>query len=93
MTEHNVKAALSVTTFPFPIFRGLKVNQQGTLEMLWPEYEMTRSNDLPETYHDAGQFYWSKTVSFLQTPRMYTKDARPVVLPRCKIERRDTKTR
>jgi pseudaminic acid cytidylyltransferase len=90
MTEHNVNAAFSVTTFPFPIFRGLKVNQQGTLEMLWPEYEMTRSNDLPETYHDAGQFYWLKTVSFLQTPRMYTKDARPVVLPRHLVQDIDT---
>ena len=26
--------------------------------MLWPERFSTRSQDLPQVYHDAGQFYW-----------------------------------
>ena len=26
--------------------------------MFYPEHEQSRSQDLEEAYHDAGQFYW-----------------------------------
>ena len=28
--------------------------------MIFPNYARTRSQDLPKTYHDAGQWYWLK---------------------------------
>ena len=48
--------------------------------MFWPEHELTRSQDLPEAYHDAGQFYWgrgaslfmTKTSSFLRMPCLWS---------------------
>jgi CMP-N-acetylneuraminic acid synthetase len=49
--------------------------------MFWPEYELTRSNDLPAAYHDAGQFYWLTCATFLQDKKMYGRDALPVILP------------
>ena len=35
--------------------------------MLHPEHLLTRSQDLEETYHDAGQFYWVTCERFLQS--------------------------
>lgn len=90
MEETGASSVFSVTTFDFPIFRALKINDQGHLEMIWPEYELTRSNDLPEAYHDAGQFYWLKKDEFMRQKRIYTKDARPVVIPRKFVEDIDT---
>lgn len=83
-------SAFSVTTFPFPIFRGLKINDQGTLEMFWPEHGMTRSQDLPEAYHDAGQFYWLNVTKYLKVKHVYSEGAVPVILPRYLVQDVDT---
>ncbi len=90
MKGKKVSSVFSVTTFPFPIFRALKIEQDGHLAMFWPEYEMTRSNDLPEAYHDAGQFYWVHCEDFLREQKMYGRDALPVVLPRYLVQDIDT---
>ena len=90
LTERCVGSVFSVTTFPFPIFRGLRRAEDGTLSMFWPEHEMTRSNDLPEGYHDAGQFYWLEATRFLAEKRIYMPDALGVVLPRHLVQDIDT---
>jgi len=90
IVENNVASVFSVTTYAFPIFRSLKITDKGTLAMFWPEHEMTRSQDLPEAYHDAGQFYWLKVNSFLKSGKIYTSDAMPVILPRYLVQDIDT---
>jgi pseudaminic acid cytidylyltransferase len=90
IVKYNVTSVFSVTTFSFPIFRSLKITAKGTLAMFWPEHELTRSQDLPEAYHDAGQFYWLKIDSFLKSGKIYTPDARPVILPRHLVQDIDT---
>ena len=88
--DNNAATAFSVTTFPCSVFRALKVNEKGRLEMLWPEHRLTRSQDLPEAYHDAGQFYWVNAVRFLKNPLLYSDDAMPVILPRYLVQDIDT---
>ena len=83
-------AAFSVTTYAFPIFRAQKINKNGLLEMFWPEHELTRSNDLPDAYHDAGQFYWLDAQNFLREKRIYAKKSVPVILPRLLVQDIDT---
>jgi len=90
IVRYNVASVFSVTTFSFPIFRSLRITDQGTLAMFWPEHELTRSQDLPEAYHDAGQFYWLKVDAFLASGKMYTSDAMPVILPRYLVQDIDT---
>ena len=90
MRRAGCATVYSVTSFPFPIFRGLKINEDGSLAMFWPEHELTRSQDLPEAYHDAGQFYWVDCGRFLAEPRLYARDSRPVVLPRYLVHDIDT---
>ena len=58
--------------------------------MFWPEHECTRSNDLPEAYHDAGQFYWLDSKKFLKTKKVYSNDALPVIIPRFLVQDIDT---
>jgi len=82
-------SSFAVTSFPFPIFRGLRI-ENGCLSMFWPEHELTRSQDLPEAYHDAGQFYWFAVPPFLQSLKIYTEDARPIILPRKFVQDIDT---
>jgi pseudaminic acid cytidylyltransferase len=88
--EKKVTSVFSVTSFPFPIFRALKMTESGHLQMFWPEHELTRSQDLPHAYHDAGQFYWLETKTFLERQRIYASDAMPVILPRHLVQDIDT---
>lgn len=90
LVTRQVSSVFSVTTFPFPIFRALRIEDDGHLSMFWPEHELTRSNDLPEAFHDAGQFYWLFCETFLKTRRVYGSDALPVILPRYLVQDIDT---
>ncbi len=83
-------SAVSVTTFDFPILRGFKRCEDGSLAFNWPEYEYTRSQDLPEFYHDAGQFYWVKTLRFFESEHLIMPGTRPVLLPRKRVQDLDT---
>jgi len=88
--KHRAESALSVTTFPYPIFRGMKINDTGRLEMIWPEHFTSRSQDLPTAYHDAGQFYWAEVRRYLREKRFLSDDAVPVIVPRYLVQDIDT---
>ena len=70
---------IPVLRFSFPIQRAFRV-QQGELKMFQPEHMSTRSQDLEAAYHDAGQFYWARTASFLEQKTLYARKAAPLVL-------------
>lgn len=55
-----------VAKFNSPIWRSYKIENNGQLLFNFPENEKKRSQDLPDTFHDAGQFYWFKIPQFLQ---------------------------
>lgn len=83
LKRQGVSSVFSVTTFPASIFRALKVNEAGRLEMIWPENLTKRSQDFPEVFHDAGQFYWADAKAYLKIKRFYSMNSMPVIIPRC----------
>jgi pseudaminic acid cytidylyltransferase len=90
LKEKKAATAFSVSTYPFPIYRSLKINEDGRLQMICPDYMNVRSQDLSEAYHDAGQFYWADVKRYLIEKRFYSRDAIPVVLPRYLVQDIDT---
>jgi N-acylneuraminate cytidylyltransferase len=82
--------AFSVTSFSFPVQRAIRINEDGNVEALYPEMIATRSQDLEETYHDAGQFYWGRADAFLQNVVTFSPASLPVVLPRHLVQDIDT---
>jgi pseudaminic acid cytidylyltransferase len=80
----------SVTSYAFPIYRALKITDSGCVEMLWPENELKRSQDLPEAWHDAGQFYWGRRDAFLGQKSFFSAHSYPLVLPRHLVQDIDT---
>jgi N-acylneuraminate cytidylyltransferase len=79
----------SVTSYAFPIQRAIKITQQ-RIEMFYPEHLNTRSQDLEEAYHDAGQFYWGKAEAFKQLKPLFSEHASPFLLPRHLVQDIDT---
>ena len=51
----------TATSFPFPIQRAIRIDAKGGSAMFQPELFNTRSQDLEEAFHDAGQFYWARS--------------------------------
>ena len=57
LRNSNASFAFSVCSFPAPIQRALGITDDQRVEAKWPEHIFTRSQDLEECYHDAGQFW------------------------------------
>lgn len=86
----EVDYAFPVTSFPYPIQRGVKLRNDGRMEMFQPEHALTRSQDLEEAYHDAGQFYWGRRAAWLAEKTLIGPDAAPLVIPRHRVQDIDT---
>jgi N-acylneuraminate cytidylyltransferase len=64
-----------VAEFPSAIQRALKRNSDGVMQPFYPEFELTRSQDLEPAYYDAGQFYWGKKEAWLNNPKIHSSAA------------------
>jgi N-acylneuraminate cytidylyltransferase len=86
----NWQYVFSATTFGFPIFRAFQKTSEGRLEMVFPEHFTTRSQDLPETLHDAGQFYWGQPQAWLDQVKIFDIVSTVVMIPRWRVQDIDT---
>ncbi len=82
--------AFSVTSYAFPIQRAIRVRPDGRLGMFEPQHFNTRSQDLEEAYHDAGQFYWGRAEAWLDNRPLFSAGSVPVLLPRYRVQDIDT---
>ena len=80
----------TVTSFPFPIQRAVKIASDGSVSMFQPENFFARSQDLESAYHDAGQLYWATTNAVLQDFSAFSKIAKAQILPRHQVQDIDT---
>ena len=90
MQSTQADYCFTATSFAFPIQRAIKVTAENQVEMFYPEYLETRSQDLEDSYHDAGQFYWGKAEAFKQQKSIFSKSATPYILPRYLVQDIDT---
>lgn len=86
----SVSAVIPVLRFSYPIQRALYLNEEGKLNMIWPENMNTRSQDLPASYHDSGQFYWLKTKDFLNEKRFFMARVGAIELSAAQVQDIDT---
>ena len=82
--------AFSVTSYAFPIQRAIRITQEQRVAMFQPEHFSTRSQDLEEAWHDAGQFYWGQASAWLAHKPLFGQGAAPVPLPRHRVQDIDT---
>ena len=102
ITEENIKAAYSVlkestfdsvcpvVAFSYPILRSLCLSESKQLQMNWPEYRFTRSQDLQPAYHDSGTFYWIKTESLLKNKKLLSDNGTAIVMDEFHVQDIDT---
>lgn len=80
----------SCTSFAYPIQRALRMTENNAVEMICPEHRTTRSQDLEDAFHDAGQFYWGKADAFMRGLEVFAPNSLPWILPRHLVHDIDT---
>lgn len=90
LNRSKAEYAFAVTSYAFPIHRAIRITLDRRVAMFYPEHFNTRSQDLEDAFHDAGQFYWGRAASWLSAKPIFSKDAAPVHIPRHRVQDIDT---
>ena len=70
----------SATNYTYPIQRSFKIKKNNKIEMFYPKHYDSRSQDLEEAFHDAGQFYWGATDAWLKNKPLISKNSIPILI-------------
>jgi len=89
LEESGAKSLIPVAPFPSPIHRALVI-KNGFITRLYPQFEKFRSQDLPVTYLDVGQFYWFYIEHFLSHRTLITSSTLPFIVSTKKFQDIDT---
>ncbi len=102
VTAENLRAAgekiqsmpldfvFSATQYGFPIQRAIRLTADQRVVMFQPEHRLTRSQDLPPAYHDAGQFYWGRADAWRTKAPIFGEKSSVIVLPPEEVRDIDT---
>jgi len=72
LLKSDMDYSFPVTKFPSAIQRALKRTDEGKMQPFYPQYELTRTQDLEPAFHDAGQFYWGKAEAWLLNNKVHS---------------------
>ena len=86
----DIDYVFSITDFAFPIQRALKLGEKNQVSMFDAQYMSTRSQDLEEAFHDAGQFYWGRKEAWGQKKTIFSEHAVGFKIPRYRVQDIDT---
>ena len=88
--ESEADFVCSVTSYDYPIQRALSVDGTGFLRMIDDSQLSTRTQDLEEVWHDAGQFYFGFGSSWINATQIFSENTVPLVLKRSNVVDIDT---
>jgi N-acylneuraminate cytidylyltransferase len=80
LQKNNFDSVFPVMPFGFPIQRALKIGSDNKTTFFYPEFSLSRSQDLELSYHDAGQFYWMNTQKCLKTKKILTDNSGSIII-------------
>jgi N-acylneuraminate cytidylyltransferase len=80
LKTRNYSTVFPVVAFDYPIQRSLQIDENGKVEMVWPEFLMSRSQDLTKRYHDTGMFYWFSTQQILVDKKLFGDNSGALVI-------------
>jgi N-acylneuraminate cytidylyltransferase len=79
MINNEFETVFPIVPYSTKIQRALKILGD-KIEMFYPDFEQTRSQDLELAYYDSGQFYWIRNHLFLINKKIYTQKSGAIVL-------------
>lgn len=92
LRKGDFDSVFPVVAFSYPVWRGLRFSKNGKAEMLWPEHLNSRSQDLEEVFHDAGQWYWFLPEALKNKQRLFTDNSATIVVDALQVQDIDNLT-
>ena len=74
-----------IVQFSFPIQRAFQL-KNNKVSFINSAHALTRSQDLEPAFHDAGQFYFSRTEAFLKNKTLISENTGGIVLPEWQVQ-------
>lgn len=91
LTKNNKKTVFPIIEFSFPIQRALKL-EDSNLSFDQPEFALSRSQDLPKRYHDAGQFYFFRVKTLMEEQKIIGDSVGAIVISEMDAQDIDNET-
>jgi N-acylneuraminate cytidylyltransferase len=89
--KSRADSTFPVVKYSYPPQRALRLDGWGTgIEMIHPENYESRSQDLDPIYHDAGQFYWLRTLALAEQQKLFMKRSTPLIYSELEVQDIDT---
>lgn len=79
LQENKFDSVFPIMPYGFPIQRALR-KEEDKVSFFYPQFSLSRSQDLEKSYHDAGQFYWMNTAECMEKKQILTKNSGSIVL-------------
>ena len=79
MKLNNFDTVFPVAKYGNQIQRALRLNDN-RIEMFYPQFQTTRSQDLEIAFYDPGQFYWSQTDQLMRGRQLYSRNSGFIII-------------
>jgi len=84
MQKNNSDFVYPVAEYVHPTQRAMRQLKSGQMEFIDSKNELSRTQDLEVTFHDAGQFYWGKASAWIAHKKMHS-DGVGMVIPNWRV--------
>lgn len=88
LINDNMDTVLPLVKYSTPIQRSFQL-VSSRVESLYPEYELTRSQDLPGAYYDPGQFYWMNIEKLFNNQKIISGNTGYIILDEMQVQDMD----
>lgn len=85
LERKKAQQVMPIVAYSFPPQRCNVINDSGEVEYRFPENRLTRSQDLENWYHDAGQFYAFNIEKFIETEGVCTQIL-PIIVSELEVQ-------
>ena len=79
MKLSNFDTVFQVVKYGNQIQRALRLNDN-RIEMFYPQFQSTRSQDLETAFYDPGQFYWAQTEQLMNGGSLFLRNSGYIVV-------------
>lgn len=90
-SKSDADTLIPVVAFSYPPQRAMVI-QEGRLIFKYPKYLDSRSQDLQQHYHDAGQFYFFRTKAFCYNQKLMVGNILPYLISEMEVQDIDNET-
>ncbi|MDC1209015.1 pseudaminic acid cytidylyltransferase [Litorivicinus sp.] len=92
MTSKHFDSVFPITPFDYPINRALRRKPNGLISFVDSSFVNTRSQDIPESYHDAGMWIWFQPGTLKDQAQFFSENTGSVVIESSACHDIDTET-